>query len=148
FISDFSQNWPTTSAVSLLAYLEEVDYQSSWPLWPGFSEKYVSDGGHSKVLSTYVNQPALAAITGKKGAMSPNAIVVKENYTIEKEFQALTVMYKVEDYDPENNDWFYLKVLPDGTVSHEGRHEGCQTCHRVRASNDFIWTGGPTSLSK
>ena len=31
---------PDTSSESLIAYLEEVDYQENWELWPGLSEKY------------------------------------------------------------------------------------------------------------
>ena len=140
--------WPDTTAASMMAYLEREDFQSTWDLWPGKGEKYMTSGGHSVLLTTYVNPPAYAAVVGKKGAMPPNAIIVKENYTPEGELRGTTVMYKVEGYYPEHNDWFWLKVLPDGTVDQEGRPEGCFVCHAERRSNDYIWVNGPTSLSK
>ena len=40
---------PDTTAASVLAYLEEVDYQESWELWPGLGEKVA--GGTLTVCS-------------------------------------------------------------------------------------------------
>ena len=31
---------PDTTADSVLAYLDEVDYRESWELWPGLGKKY------------------------------------------------------------------------------------------------------------
>ena len=33
---------PDTTAASVIAYLEEVDYAESWELWPGLGEKYAA----------------------------------------------------------------------------------------------------------
>ena len=139
---------PHTSAASMMAYLQEVNYPSWWKLWPGFGEKYLTCGTHSIRLTTYANPPAYAAVSGKMGTMLPGPIIVKENYTDDGQFRATTVMYKVEGYNPEYNDWFWLKVLEDGTVDQEDRPDGCQVCHSEMKSNDYIWTGGPTSLSQ
>ena len=132
----------------MMAYLEQVDYQTSWRLWPGQGKKYPSMGGHMELLTTYVNPPAHAAIVGKEGAMAPGSIVLKETYTEAGELLNITVMYKVEGYYPEHNDWFWLKALDDGTVELEGKPEGCFVCHSDMKSNDYIFIGGPTSLSK
>ena len=139
---------PRANAASMMAYLERVDYQSWWELWPGFGEKYLTSGTHSLRLTTYLNPPAYEAVTGKKGVLPSKSIIVKENYTGEGEFTATTIMYKVEGYNPEHNDWFWLKVLEDGTVDQEGRPDGCQVCHSEMKANDYIWTGGTASLSK
>ncbi len=139
---------PGTNAASMMAYLERVDFRSNWRRWPGLGEKYMSSGGHSVLLTTRLNPLAYAAVIGKEGAMPPNAIIVKENFTTEGELRGTTVMYKVEGYYPEHNDWFWLKVLPDGTVDQEGTPDGCVVCHAERKSNDYVWVGGPTSLSK
>ena len=143
-----SPELPQTNAASMMVYLEQADYQSEWELWPGFGEKYLTGGTHSIRLTTYVNPPAYGAVIGKKGVLPPDSIIVKENYTEDGEFKATTVMYKVEGYNPEHNDWFWLKVLADGTVDQEGRPDGCQVCHAELKDNDYIWTGGPTSLSE
>lgn len=139
---------PGTTAVAMIAYLEETDFRSRWELWPGQGEKYMTSGGHNVLLTTYVNPPAYAAVAGKKGVMPSNAIIVKDNFSIEGELLGTTIMYKVEGYYPEHNDWYWLKVLPDGTSGPEGTPDGCVVCHAEVRSNDYVWVGGRTSLSE
>ena len=132
---------PEASAESLMAYLEEVDYGENWGLWPGLGEKYSAREPHGMLITTYLNPSALDALVGKKGAMPKGAIIVKENYTATGEFEAHTVMYKKAGFNPDHNNWFWLKVLEDGTVEEEGRGESCQACHGQVAVNDYIWSG-------
>ena len=87
----------------MMDYLERVDYQAGWKLWPDFGEKYPTGGIHSVRLTTYLNPPAYAAVIGREGVLPPNSIIVKENYTEEGEFTATTVMYKVDGYNPQGN---------------------------------------------
>lgn len=132
---------PAATAASVIAYLEEVKYQESWELWPGKGEKYQGDEPHGMLLTTYLNPAAYDALTGKAGVMPDGAIIVKENYKPDGELAANTVMYKKSGYNPEHNDWFWLKVLADGTVDKEGQVEGCQICHGDVDHNDYVWTG-------
>ena len=132
---------PVISADSVIAYLDEVDYQESWELWPGRGEKYQGDDPHGALLTTYLNPAAFEALDNKAGVLPNGAIVVKENYTPGSELAAITVMYKRTGYNPDHNDWFWLKVLADGTVEKEGMVMGCQECHGDVKDNDYIWTG-------
>ena len=132
---------PEASAESLMAYLAEVDYEANWGLWPGLGEKYSARQPHGILITTYLNSSALDALISKKGAMPDGAIIVKENYTSEGEFVAHTVMYKRTGFNPEQNDWFWLRVLEDGTVEEEGRSDSCLACHGQVAVNDYIWSG-------
>ena len=132
---------PSTTAASVLDYLEKVNYQETWQLWPGKGEKYQGDEPHGMLLTTYLNPAAFDALDGKKGVMPDGAIIVKENYTPEGVYDANTVMYKKSGYNPDHNDWFWLKVLADGTVAKEGMVEGCQMCHGDAKDNDYVWTG-------
>ena len=132
---------PDTTAASVIAHLEESEYQSSWELWPGKGEKYEGGEPHGMLLTTYLNPAAYDALTGKEGLMPNGAIIVKENYTPAGDFAANTVMYKSSGYNPDHNDWFWLKVLADGTIDKEGMVEGCQTCHGEVQDNDYVWTG-------
>ncbi len=111
---------PDTTAASMLADLEEVDYRESWELWPGRGEKYQGDEPHGMLLTTHLNRGAYDALDGKEGIMPDGAIIVKENYTPEGNLAANTVMYKKTGYNPDHSDWFGLKVLADGTVEKEG----------------------------
>ena len=132
---------PDTTADSLVVYLDEIDYQESWELWPGLGEKYEGGDPHGMLLTTYLNPAAYDALTDKDGVMPEGAVIVKENYTPEGELAATTTMYKKSGCNANHNDWFWLKVLADGTVDKQGKVEGCQTCHGEVADNDYVWTG-------
>ena len=81
------------TAASVLAYLEEVDYQESWEMWRGLGGKYEGGDPHGILLTTYLNA-ACDAFAGKEGVMPNGAIIVKESYTPEGDLAANTVMYK------------------------------------------------------
>ncbi len=81
-----------------------------------------------------VNDVALAVADEFPGQMPDGSIIVKENYMSEDTANpgpvaALTVMYKVNGYNPEGSDWFWLKVSPAGEVEAEGKLAGCMGCH-------------------
>ena len=64
---------PVISADSVIAYLDEVDYQESWELWPGRGEKYQGDDPHGALLTTYLNPAAFEALDNKAGVL-PNGL--------------------------------------------------------------------------
>lgn len=134
------QQLPDTTAQALWSYLEEVDYRNSWQMWPGKSELYEGQEPHGMLLTTYVNDAALQAISGTAATMPSGAIVVKENYMPDSTLAAITVMYKSSGYNPQHNNWFWLKRLADGTVEVSGRAEGCISCHGGQTANDYIFT--------
>jgi hypothetical protein len=131
---------PDTEATALMNYLQSVNYQNNWELWPGKGEKYEGPPPHGMLLTTYLNEAAFNALTGNAESLPDGSIIVKENYTPEGVLDATTVMYKVSGYNPEHNDWFWTKIAADGTVQEEGKVEGCQTCHGQQSDNDYILT--------
>lgn len=132
---------PSASAKDLWSYLTKEKYEQSFTLWPGKGKLYKGTEPHGALLTTYVNKPALGAIQGKKGAMPAGAIVVKENYTPDKNLAAVTVIYKVAGFNPEAGDWFWAKYAPDGRVLAEGKVAGCLGCHGKVKGNDYLFTG-------
>ncbi|GIV61461.1 MAG: hypothetical protein KatS3mg044_0327 [Rhodothermaceae bacterium] len=139
---------PDTTGASVWAYLQQVDYQNTWSLWPEKGELYTGQEPHGMLLTTYLNDVAYEALMNKAGAMPPGAIIVKENYMPDSSLAAVTVMYKVEGYNALHNDWFFSKHRPDGSLDRspegmalEGRVPGCQNCHMGRKDNDYIFTG-------
>src|SRR5690606_2604466 len=63
---------------------------------------------------------------------------------------AITIMFKREaGYDPENQDWFWAKYLPDGALDKneqgtplagrvaKGMDEGCIACHSAGGGADL-----------
>lgn len=88
-----------------------------------------------------MNIPAFMAIAGKKGTLPNGSMIVKENYSADKKMAAITVMFKVQAYNPEGGDWFWAKYAPDGKIEAEGKVEMCISCHGQNKSNDYIMTG-------
>ena len=130
---------PDTTAAAVWAYLEEANYRR-WAMWPGKSALYTGGEPHGMLLTTYLNPTALTALEGSATALPAGAIIVKENYMPDSTLAAVTVMYKTETFNPEHNNWFFIKRLADGTVQVGGRGEGCQNCHGARRDNDYIMT--------
>lgn len=135
---------PDTTAGALWTHLEQANYRT-WPMWPGKTALYKGTEPHGMLLTTYLNGPALDAITNKAGQMPAGAVVVKENFMPDSTLAAITIMYKAAGYNAQFGDWFFVKRLADGTVEASGRVPGCQTCHASQAANDYLFTG---SLSR
>jgi hypothetical protein len=132
---------PDTTAAALWSYLESVDYQANWQLWPNKGELYTGQEPHGALLTTYLSPSAYEAVTGMAGSMPDGAIIVKENYMPDSTLAAVTVIYKSQGYNPAHDDWFWLKRLPDGTVEVQGRGTSCIACHQSQAANDYLFTG-------
>lgn len=91
-------------------------------------------------------------------------VIVKRNYggeDVSKEkvanhpneyLGAVTVMYQREEgYDPENNNWFWAKYKPDGSLEQnpkgmslagrvaKGAPQGCIACHSSAPGNDLVF---------
>ncbi len=100
------------------------------------------------LLTTYVNDVAADALANGAGRLPQGSFVVKENYTPDGTLAAVTTMYKAGGgYNPDHNDWWFAKFLPDGTpdrtadgMAMAGRLGGCQSCHGAQAANDYILT--------
>lgn len=134
----------TADAAELWTYLTDSDYQS-WPLWPGKGERYPGGDPHGSTLTTYTNATTAGALEAGSGSLPGGSIIVKENYMPSGELEAITTMYKVEGYNPDAGDWYWVKFLPDGTVDMDGMAQGkvpgCIACHSGKADNDYIFTG-------
>ncbi len=137
-----------TTGTAIWAHLQQSDYQSTWTLWPGKGELYTGQEPHGMLLTTYLNDVALQALTAGAPSMAPGAIIVKENYMPDGTLVAVTTMFKVGGYNPDVNDWFFTKHLPSGELDRapngmalEGRLPGCTNCHTAMQNNDYLFTG-------
>lgn len=79
----------------------------------------------------YVNDKGMSDIDNP-----PNgSIFVKEQFDEDKQFIGLTVMKKVDGYDPGNGDWYWAIADTDAQVTHAGRlnsawTSNCIDCHK------------------
>ena len=131
---------PDTTAEAVWSYLQTVNYEDAWSMWPGTTALYPGTEPHGALLTTYVNPAAEEGLAAEMEMLPEDAIVVKENYQPDRTLAAVTIMYKVQGYDPEHNDWFWAKYGPEGAVESAGRVPGCIECHGERADNDYIWS--------
>ena len=137
-----------TTGAAIWAHLQQSDYRSTWTLWPGKGELYTGQEPHGMLLTTYLNDVALQALSSGAASMAPGAIIVKENYMPDGTLAAVTTMFKVGGYNPDVNDWFFTKHLASGELDRtpggmamEGRLPGCTNCHTAMQANDYLFTG-------
>ncbi len=115
------------------------------------------EGGppHGVMLETFYTTATIDGHTGD--------LIVKRNYgpegvTAEEvladpatHLGAVTVMFRREaGFDPDNQDWFWVKYLPDGTLDKnpagmqlagrvaKGAEQGCIACHS--GVDDYVFT--------
>lgn len=145
-----------SAARSVLAYLEGAEYGERWSHWPDRDPYYEGTDPHGMLLSTYLNDRAEATLSrlmeGNEDHLPMGSFVVKENHGPDSSLVAVTVMIKAgRGYDPEHNDWFWLKYapsdrsagLPAAEVEAAGRVESCISCHDdAGATTDFLMTAG------
>ncbi len=118
---------------------------------------YEGTAPHGAMLQTFYSAAKIGDHNG--------ALIVKRNYgpadvtedqILEdpgKHLGAITVMYKREDgYDPDNQNWFWAKFLPDGSLDKnpkgmslagkvaKGMDKGCIACHSGAGGDDYVFT--------
>lgn len=126
---------PGPDPASLWNYITKESPYKNWSFWPDHQGMQPGRAPHGPLHKVYVNDRAL---NSPKPPVQYGAIQVKENYSKNKELKAITVMYKVSGYNPNDGDWFWAKYSPDGKADKVGKPKGCIGCHGTRANNDFI----------
>ena len=116
-IVDYRQ-WKTPDWVE--GYTESVH-----PL-PAYVKYYVNDKG----MSDIDNPP-------------DGSIFVKEQFDEDKKFIGLTVMKKIDGYDPENKDWYWAIADTDARITNAGRlnstwTSSCIDCHKRGDGGDDL----------
>jgi len=139
-------------AGELWAVMEEINMVGS-----GMVQAYPYPGvePHGMMLETFYTN---ATVNGHSGEL-----IVKRNYGPEgvaedevlmdpaKHLGAVTVMFRREaGYDADNQDWYWVKYLPDGTLDKnpagmqlagrvgKGADAGCIACHK--GEDDYLFT--------
>jgi len=129
------------TAAGLFAMITEADPYQSWAQFPEAQGAVPSNPPHGAMARIFINVKVQEAMQNFTGSLPDGAIIVKENLgeNPTEKAQALTVMWKVAGFDPDNNDWFWANVTPDGQVNAEGKVPGCVNCHGAARANDFVF---------
>ena len=110
---------------------------------------------HGKMLETFYTVATIGAHTGNlivKRNFGPEGVTADEVLADPgKHLGAITVMFQREEgYDADNQNWFWVKFLPDGSIDMnpkgmmlagmvaKGADVGCIACHS--GEEDYIFT--------
>jgi len=126
---------PGAKPKDLWNYITKESPYTQWKFWDDHQGMIKGRAPHGPFHKVYVNDKAY---TSTKPPLNYGAIQVKENYNKAKVLKAITVMYKVKGYNPDDGDWFWVKYSPKGKAKPYGKPSGCIGCHGTRAANDFV----------
>jgi len=141
----FSQNlWSSLAQSNLVGASAKTDspYKGTHP--------------HGAVLETITSKATVNGRTGtvvvKRNYGGPDVSVSNVTNNPSKYLKAVTVMFKREQgYDSDNQNWFYAKYKPDGTLHTnkkgmklagrvaKGKPIGCIACHKVAPGGDYLY---------
>jgi hypothetical protein len=128
------------TGANLWELIKKDDYANRWKRWPGTSSFEPAHESHGALSTTYIGIPVFMAIARKEGRLPDNSIIVKENYSPDKQLNSITVMWKQRAYNPAGGNWFWATYAPDGKIEAEGKIDTCIQCHGKNESNDYIMT--------
>ena len=126
---------PGPNPADLWHYITKVSPYKEWSFWPDHQGIQPGRAPHGPLHRVYVNDRAL---NSPRPPVQYGAIQVKESYNKAEKLMAITVMYKVPEYNPKDGDWFWVKYTPKGKAKPFGKPAGCVGCHGTRVKNDFI----------
>ncbi len=130
-----AENMPGPDPAALWEYITKTSPYPQWKMWPDHEGMQPGRAPHGPLHKVYVNDILLES---KKTPVPYGSIEVKENYTPDNKVAAITVQYKIKDFNPPDGDWYWAKYSPDGQAQLFGKVAGCIGCHGTRAANDFI----------
>lgn len=122
---------------------------TGWEAYPELGGWQPGNSPHGKILKYYIN-----SVAARNPETPANGyIIVKENYgdRTSDALMAITVMQKIRGYDPDNQDWFWVKYAPNGDVMTnpkgmklagrvaKGMPQGCIACHGNAAGGDYLF---------
>lgn len=131
-----AKDMPKADGDALWHHISTLSPYTEWSYWPDHQGMQDGKAPHAPLHKVFVNALALES---KSVPLQYGAIQVKENYSPDHELKALTVMYKIEGYNPAGGDWFWAKYSPEGETLKAGKISGCIGCHSGRADNDFVF---------
>ena len=116
-------------------FTQDMPY-TDWSSWGDVGGLIKGKAPHGAFIKNYANDMVL---TASGDAYPYGSLIVKENYMPDTTLAALTIMYKVKAYNPDDGDWFWAMYGADGSVQAEGKVQGCITCHRARKGQDYVF---------
>ena len=139
---------PDAEGGALATYILETNPYTEWyAVTSGMSGFLPSASPHGPVVRVFVNDIAAEALMAPDfdGQLPYGSILVKEAYQNEGatpdnpgDVTGIVTMYKVEGFNPDAGDWFWVAMPPDGSaVGAEGAVSMCIECHSAEGNVDY-----------
>lgn len=150
-----------TTAVGQAQFGTEADVAYAAELWAALEDAHFVGHGithgtfyegaepHGFVLETLFADITVDGVTAPaiiKRNYGPAGVDVDEVGNDPNAYlAAITVMYQRPGFNPDTNDWFWVKWLPDGTLDMAGENQmagnvgGCIGCHTNAPGGDWIF---------
>jgi hypothetical protein len=145
----------------------EVDVDYAKDLWKAMTEAgfaspeelmsrpYAGQHPHGAILDTIEGKINIHGerlrIIVKRNYSGPGISITNVSTNPEKYIKGLTVMLKRPGYDPQTQDWFWVKYKPDGQIETnpagtplagkvaKGKAKGCIACHNAAPGGDMLF---------
>ncbi len=135
------QDAVTAMAQTLADRILQQDPYNQWGQFPE-AEGIVPSSAHGvDQAEIRINSVVETAIAEGASTLPNDAIIVKRNIGGSGEkADSLTVMWKVNGFNPDDGDWFWAIIVPDGEIREAGAIATCLGCHGGARDNDFVFT--------
>ncbi len=136
---DSAEDSPT--GARLFTRITQDDPYQEWAQFPDHRGTFFSVLPHGPMSQVFISGEVESALTSFNGALPDGSIIVKENVGTSPDVTeaALTVMWKVQGFDPANNDWFWANMTPEGQIVAEGKVQACAACPGGARENDYVF---------
>jgi len=120
---------------------DEINGYQSWGQISEFSGIQPSNNAHGSYVQVWINEIAESFVSdsSSSGQLPNGSLIVKEGYSDSNgsDVNKITIMKKIEGYDPNNNDWFWANYNSGGDLGGKnGREASCFNCHAT--GQDYI----------
>lgn len=134
--SAVGKDMPGTDVDEFWTYITKTSPYTKWAFFEDHQDMQPGKAPHGPFHKVYVND----ILTNAEGTPVPEgSIVVKESYNEQKQKTAITVMYKIEGYNPEGGDWWWARYSTEGKGGPAGKLQMCIGCHQAKKANDYIF---------
>ena len=113
---------------------EEIQGYKTWDQNPEFLGIQSGDSPHGEYVQIWANTIAkeFFDIAQTDDLLPEGSIIVKEGYSDSSgsELNKITIMKKINGFDPEHNDWFWANYNEGGGLGGaNGSVSSCYSCH-------------------
>jgi hypothetical protein len=134
--SAVGEDMPGANVDEFWTYISETLPYTQWAFFEDHKDMQPGKAPHGPFHKVYVNDILKKA----EGAPVPNgSILVKESYNEQKQKTAITVMYKIDGYNPAAGDWWWARYSTEGKGGPAGKLEMCLGCHQAKKANDYVF---------